>query len=209
MQVVAVARVRWWSLYCQFSVSARTLLGRLLWRCRATSQTPPVISYAILHRCSCCCCSRSWICSSWRLVQTASAETPRVPSWISGDGETCEVRRLFADGFVCEGLHCDPILCACWHDGSETVALITLRATLSGSCLASTASKQFTPIQNCRSTRISASVFHKDNKALGSFPGVRSSLLVYRAQRDTSTSTRRACSSTRHRHDCPSGPYRP
>ena len=56
------------------------------------------------------------------------------------DGEICEVRRLFADGFVCEGLHCDPILCACWHDGSETVVLKTLRATLSGSCPDSTAS---------------------------------------------------------------------
>ena len=25
----------------------------------------------------------------------------------------------FASGFVCEGLHCDPILCACWHDGRK------------------------------------------------------------------------------------------
>ena len=63
-----------------------------------------------------------------------------VSCWISGDAEICEVWRLFADGFVCGGLHRDPILSDCWHDGSETVVLITLRATLSGSCPDSTAS---------------------------------------------------------------------
>ena len=144
-----------------------------LWRGRrATSQTPPVSPYALLHRRRChplgtdvslasgsalrgnssyrdCWFkhklhfSRFVVHSTERgfyLVWTASVEPPRVPCSISGDGEICEVRRLFADGFVCEGLHCDPILCACWHDGSETVVLKTLRATLSGSCPDSTAS---------------------------------------------------------------------
>ena len=42
--------------------------------------------------------------------------------------------------FVSERLHCHLVLCACWHDGSEAVVSITLRATASGSCPASTAS---------------------------------------------------------------------
>ena len=42
----------------------------------------------------------------------------------------CEVGHLFADGFVCEGLHCDPILCACWHDGSELLSRQHSRALL-------------------------------------------------------------------------------
>ena len=87
-----------------------------------------------------------WICSPWRLVVlgllvhatgqlgllTLGMQTPLVAvmvalsfvsCWISGDDEICEVRRL-------AGLHCDLILCVCWHDGSKACILETPLATL-------------------------------------------------------------------------------
>ena len=103
-----------------------------------------------------------------------------VSCWISGDGEIFEVRRLFADGFVCEGLHCDPILCACWHDGSETVVSTTLRATLwKLSCFDGVrrSSSRFTVAV----VRESASIFHtvdEDNQAVDSFVASSQSVAV-------------------------------
>ena len=54
VQVVAVARVRWWSFSCRLGVFCpHPSSTDFLWRgCRATSQTPPVSLYAMLHWCS-------------------------------------------------------------------------------------------------------------------------------------------------------------
>ena len=79
--------------------------------------------------------------------------------------------------FVSERLHCWLVLCACSHDGSETVVLITLRATLSlsGTCPGFTASNavhsdsQLALYVNPRQT------FHtldEDSHVIDSFPGV-------------------------------------
>ena len=55
VQVVAVTRVWWWSFYHQLGVFCPhpSSTDSLCRGCRATSQTPPVSPYAMLH---CCCC---------------------------------------------------------------------------------------------------------------------------------------------------------
>ena len=113
-----------------------------------------------------------WICSPWRLVVlgllvhatgqlgllTLGMQTPLVAvmvalsfvsCWISGDDEICEVRRL-------AGLHCDLILCVCWHDGSKGLHLGNTSCNTLETILLPRRQTQSTPIHNFRSTRIHA-----------------------------------------------------
>ena len=76
----------------------------------------------------CAKCGRR-LCSSSRRVVGVSGIL-FIPCWILGDGGTCKVQRLVADGLVSEGLHGDSILPACGRDGSETDILVTLRGAL-------------------------------------------------------------------------------
>ena len=86
--------------------------------------------------------------------------------------------------FVSERLHCHLVLChlvlcACWHDGSETVVLKTLRATLSGSCPASTASNAVhsdsqvpwcdSQLPKCENPRQTLHTVDEDNHVIDSF----------------------------------------
>ena len=107
--------------------------------------------------------------------------------------------------FVSERLHCQLVLRACWHDGSETVVSTTLRATLwklSRFDGVKRSSSRFTVAVVRESTPIFRPLAWTTSQ---STPFLSSSHFVaIPCSTGYKTSTRRACSSTRHRHNCTS-----